>query len=195
MQSAMSKHEKLNIFGGRSGEGKKILSRFVDEFEKREGTKWDQDSGLSLPCSGVTRIWNSKSLPTNIYAQMERALEMRSIALMTLLSVPSLLLSPFSPDQLSAIGTGIQSPAFDYVVVKLLYRGPRKFWWGGQGTDPASFIYRFNTLSLIDNHGKLPSTVLPAATIKKIETAVISFRQPSSIAFLYSFPKMLSLIA
>jgi hypothetical protein len=35
----MSKHEKLNIFGGRSGEGRSLLSPFVDELEKREGTK------------------------------------------------------------------------------------------------------------------------------------------------------------
>jgi hypothetical protein len=34
----MSKHEKLNILGGRSGEGRNLLSRFIDEFGKREGT-------------------------------------------------------------------------------------------------------------------------------------------------------------
>jgi hypothetical protein len=34
----MSKHEKLNIFGGRNGENKHVLSQFIDEFGG-EGTK------------------------------------------------------------------------------------------------------------------------------------------------------------
>jgi hypothetical protein len=62
-------------------------------------------------------------------------------ALMTLLSVPSLLPLPFLPDQIFAIDTGIPSADFDYMVLKLLYRGFREFWWVGQDSDPASLIY------------------------------------------------------
>jgi hypothetical protein len=35
----MTKDERLDIFGGRKGEFKKLLSKFIDEFEKREGVK------------------------------------------------------------------------------------------------------------------------------------------------------------
>jgi hypothetical protein len=37
----MSKQEKVDIFGGRNGESRNLLSQFVDEFERREVTKQD----------------------------------------------------------------------------------------------------------------------------------------------------------
>ncbi|KAF2872893.1 hypothetical protein BDV95DRAFT_568259 [Massariosphaeria phaeospora] len=35
----MSKDERLDIFGGRKGKNKKVLSEFIDEVERREGKK------------------------------------------------------------------------------------------------------------------------------------------------------------
>lgn len=35
----MTKNETLEIFGGSKGEHKRVLSEFMDEFEKREGKK------------------------------------------------------------------------------------------------------------------------------------------------------------
>jgi hypothetical protein len=35
----MTKDEKLEVFGGPKGEHKKLLSEFIDAFEKREGAK------------------------------------------------------------------------------------------------------------------------------------------------------------
>ena len=35
----MTKDEKLEVFGGSKGEHKKLLSKFMDAFEKREGAK------------------------------------------------------------------------------------------------------------------------------------------------------------
>lgn len=49
----MTKDEKLNIFGGWKGKHKNILSRFIDEFERREGKK-TKGPGLSPLCGGKT---------------------------------------------------------------------------------------------------------------------------------------------
>lgn len=35
----MTRDEELSIFGGRNGQHTRILSQFIDEFEKREGMK------------------------------------------------------------------------------------------------------------------------------------------------------------
>jgi hypothetical protein len=35
----MTKDEKLEVFGGPKGEYKKLLSKVIDAFEKREGAK------------------------------------------------------------------------------------------------------------------------------------------------------------
>jgi hypothetical protein len=37
----MSKDETLSVFGGCKGESKVILSKFIDEFERKEGVRSD----------------------------------------------------------------------------------------------------------------------------------------------------------
>jgi hypothetical protein len=100
---------------------------------------------------------------------------------MTSLNIPLLLLSTVSPDQFSAIDTGIPSLNFDYMVVKLLDGGPRGFGWDDQETDSARLIYRFNmllldssaTLSLIDD--EVAFHALTSCSHRYTETAVIIF--------------------
>ena len=36
----MTKDESLEVCGGPKGKHKKLLRKFLDEFEKREGTEW-----------------------------------------------------------------------------------------------------------------------------------------------------------
>ena len=50
----MTKDEQLNIFGGRKGEHKIILNKFIDELERREQDQ-PKGPGLSPPYGGKTK--------------------------------------------------------------------------------------------------------------------------------------------
>jgi len=52
----MTKDERLNIFGGRKGEHRNLLSKFIDECEKiKEKRNQASDPGSSPSCGGKTR--------------------------------------------------------------------------------------------------------------------------------------------